>query len=443
MKNALGLTFVLPLVVSSFLAGSWYSWKPAGITKPRDSPRILCYRDPMHPAYKSDKPGIAPDCGMQLEPVYEGITPDSPSSSSGVPAGAIQISPEKQQIIGLRIATVEKTSDTLSKIRVLGRIAPDETRIYRLNAATDGWIRQTYANTTGSLVRKDEVLAAFYSPEFLSAEQAYLFSLGALDRFQSSGKESADQLALTSVNIQQNIDALRNLGMSEIQLQEIKRTRQLTQNVSIYAPITGLVVMRNISPGQRFEKGVELYRIADLSHVWVLADTFQNDAPYLRYATRAIVRYQSKTFPARFSDVLPQFDPATRTLKVRLELDNSGYLLRPEMFVDVEFEARLPDGVTVPVDAVLDSGVRKTVFVDRGNGYFEPRPVETGWRADDKVQITNGLAPGDRIVASGNFLLDSETRMRAAPTPQTYPAIPEKSGQHLAQVGGTQFGGAR
>jgi RND family efflux transporter MFP subunit len=240
-----------------------------------------------------------------------------------------------------------------------------------------------------------------------------LFTLGALDRFQASGKETPEQIKLTTANIQQSVDSLRNLGMSDIQIEEIARTRQLTQNIVVASPAAGFILARNVSPGQRFEKATEFYRIADLSHVWILADLFENEARFIRAGQRATVRYEGRSLQAKTSDVLPQFDAATRTLKVRFELENSGYTLRPDMFVDVEFPISLPPAVTVPADAVIDSGLKRTVFLARGNGYFEPRMVETGWRLGDRVQITNGLEPGERIVVSGNFLLDSETRMKS------------------------------
>ena len=153
-------------------------------------------------------------------------------------------------------------------------------------------------------------------------------------------------------------------------------------------------------------------RIADLSHVWVLADIFERDRDFVRPGSRATVRYQGREFQARMSDVLPQFDPQSRTLKARLELDNSCNLLLPDMFVDVELHAVRRAAVTVPADAVIDSGRRKVVYVECTKGAFEPRLVETGWRLGDRVQITRGLEPGERIVVSGNFLIDSETRMR-------------------------------
>jgi len=180
--------------------------------------------------------------------------------------------------------------------------------------------------------------------------------------------------------------------------------------------VTGFIIARNVSAGQQFEKGAEWYRIADLSRVWVLADLFAKEAEGLKPGTKARVALpdQKKEFHAMVSEVLPQFDPNSRTLKVRLEMDNPGYLLRPEMFVDVEVPVPLPPAISVPADAILDSGLKKTVFVDRGNGFFEPRKVETGWRFGNRVEIVKGLEPGERIVVSGNFLIDSESKLELA-----------------------------
>ena len=204
--------------------------------------------------------------------------------------------------------------------------------------------------------------------------------------------------------------------MSEQQMKELARTLQITDRVFILAPVTGFIIARNVSPGQRFDKGTEWYRIADLSRVWVLADLFRNEAEYVRPGTkvRMTILETRKTLNAVVSTVLPQFDANTRTLKVRLEADNPGYILRPDMFVDIELPIQLPPAITVPADAILDSGVKKTVFVDRGNGFFEPREVEAGWRMGNRVEIIKGLEPGEQIVVSGNFLIDSESKLEMA-----------------------------
>ena len=372
---------------------------------------FLCLAVAYLAGYWSHSP-VGPKAGSPATASQTQSASQDPSSQA---PGTVQVSPEKQQLMGIRLAAVEKVSETHT-LRVLGRVAADETRIYQINAAVDGWIRQTYNNPTGSLVKQDEPLVAFYSPEFLSAQQAYLFALGALDRHKTEEDRVPEQIPLSRANIQQYADTLRNLGMSEKQVEEIARTRQRTQNVQILAPAPGFILFRNISPGQKFSKGTEFFKIADLRRVWVVMDLFENEARYFKPGTVAkiLLPQQQKTFTGKVSATLPQFDPATRTLKVRLEVDNPGYILRPDMFTDVELPVTFPPAVTVPADAVLDSGLRKTVFVDRGNGFLEPRQVETGWHFGNRVEITRGLEPGEKIVVSGNFLIDSESRLELA-----------------------------
>jgi len=416
MKKCFYASLILILLIGSFLTGSWYSQRESTKNNSSGGRRILYYVDPMNPSHTSDKPGIAP-CGMKMEPVYadELSAGQASGNVTPMPPGAVRISPEKQQIIGVRLDQVEKTTFNYM-IRTTGRVVADETRIYRINAAVDGWITEVLPNTVGSIAKKDETLASFYSPEFLGAQQAYLYALGAMDRFQASGKETPSQIDLTKANIQQYKDSLKNQGMSDLQIEEIAKTRQYTQKIHIVSPADGFILVRNVSPGERFEKGKELYRIADMSRVWILADLFRKEAQHVRPGAkvRVTIPYEEKVFQATVSKVLPQFDAATRTLKVRLEVENPDFALRPDMFVDVEFPVTLPPTLSVPVDAVLDSGLRKTVFVDRGNGFFEPRQVETGWRLGERVEIIKGLMPGERIVISGTFLLDSESRMKLA-----------------------------
>jgi YHS domain-containing protein len=209
---------------------------------------------------------------------------------------------------------------------------------------------------------------------------------------------------------------LFNYGITQSQLEEIERTRMIPEAIDIRSPAAGFILSRNVSPGMRFDRGTELFRIADLSRVWILADLFENEASFFKPGMQVKMElpYQKKTIYAQISSVLPLFDPASRTLKVRLLADNPGYAMLPDMFVNVELPASGPPAIIVPVDAVLDSGLRKTVFVDRGNGFFEPRHVETRRSLGERVEIARGLMPGERIVVSGNFLLDSEARMQQA-----------------------------
>jgi RND family efflux transporter MFP subunit len=392
MRHLITAILFLALLAGSFWAGSWY--------KDQQSVRSNA-------------------SGAKTQPVNSGTdtVTDTNIDTSSMPPGTVRITPEKQQVIGVRTGVVEKAAAE-HFIRTVGRVAPDEKRVYRLVAGTDGWIRETYNNDTGTLVKKDERLASFYSPLFRAAQLSYisLLSSSPEDRFRAGGRQALAPSQLASVSLQTYIDALESLGMSEQQMKELANTKQITDKIFIVAPASGFIIARNVSPGQQFEKGFEWYRIADLSRVWVLADLFRNETEYVRpgMKVRVTLPETRKSLNAVVSTVLPQFDATSRTLKVRLELDNPGFLLRPDMFVDVEFPVTLPSALTIPADAVLDSGLKKTVFVDQGNGIFEPREVETGWRMGDRVEIVRGLKPGERIVISGNFLIDSESRLELA-----------------------------
>ena len=202
--------------------------------------------------------------------------------------------------------------------------------------------------------------------------------------------------------------------MSDLQIEEIHRTRTASPHIGIYSPVSGFVLTRNISPSQRFDKGTELYRIADISRVWVMTDIFEKDREFLKPGAEAAILYQGRRLKARMSDALPQLDAQSRILKARFELDNPDHVLQPDLFVEVEVPVTRPPAITVPADAVVDSGDKKTVYVAKGDGVFEPRRVETGWRAGDQVEIVKGLMAGEKIVVSGTFLIDSESRMKAA-----------------------------
>jgi len=414
MKKYLYTVFFALLLATTFISGYWYSQKNHPDSSSSTGRKILYYTDPMNPGQRYDKPGVAP-CGMALEPVYSNGTGET-AGMGAMPTGTVRISPEKQQLIGVRIESVEKASAPLT-IRVLGKVAADETRVYQVNAYTDGWIRKVSPISTGSLVKKNDILATFYTPEFYTAQQAYISILGSGVNPQTTVTPYQQyQIAPVGTNIDKYRDNLLNLGVSESQVEELGRTRKLAENIVIRSPAQGFILARNVSLEQKFDKGSELFKIADLRKVWILLDTYENEARYFQPGQTVQVRYQGKLYKAKVSSVLPVFDPATRTLKVRLEADNPGYTLRPDMFVDVEHTVSMPPAVTVPVDAVLDSGLKKTVFVEPSPGIFEPRKVETGRYFDGRVEIVNGLRPGERIVVSGNFLIDSESRIKTATT---------------------------
>jgi len=326
-----------------------------------------------------------------------------------MPPGTVAISRKKQQLIGVRIGVAERRAASKT-LRLLGTVAPDEDRLFKVKAAVDGIILNVYAGTTGSMVAKGQRLSTFFSPELYSAEQSFIISLSTTttDRY-SKYKYQFLQVQVTEAN-------LHFLGMTPAQVDELRKTGQLIEEIVIEAPETGFVLSRDVSPEFRFQKGEELYRVAKLDRVWIYTDVYESEAGYVKPFGVATVTHPKlgKSFPAQISDVLPLFDVATSTLKVRMEVDNPDFLLRPDMFVDVSVPVEFPEAVTVPTEAVLDSGLRKTVFVHHGNGLFEPREVETGWRADDCIEIKTGLAEGEQIAVSGTFLIDSESRLELA-----------------------------
>lgn len=391
-----------------FASGAWWSrGRPAGAAQTAQSVAWTC---PMHPEYRTDRPGDCPLCGMRLDRAEAG----SRAGTIPLPSGAVHVTADRQQAIGVTLGVAERVSGVRT-LRTTGRVAANENATYPVVAGTSGWIRSLGGATTGSLVRKNEILASLYSPEFVNAQQSYYTGLETVAVATGPELRAYNQNRVVE-SVQRSADILRNLGVSEAQLADMRRSRKLTQDIHVVSPIDGFVLQRNISAGMRFDRGFEFYRIADLASVWILADVYQHQQRFIRPGASARVTASpaDPPFTAVVSRSEAVFDESTLTLKVRLESANPGLLLKPGMFVDVEFAVELPDTLVVPSDAIVDSGQRKTVFVARANGYFEPREVETGWRIGDRVEIVRGVMPGDRIVISGTFLIDSESRMKAA-----------------------------
>jgi membrane fusion protein, copper/silver efflux system len=413
--------FALLALLGVLLSGFYVSQRIAPKDEGSPERRVLYYVDPMNPAHTSNKPGLAP-CGMKLEPVYAegnagGRAPQT--ISSFMPPGTVKVSPEKQQIIGVQVGQAD-TMSASHTLRALGRVAADENRIYRVLAPTDGYMRDFPAAVrTGSMVQKDQLLASYFSAEPLAAQQAYLLALRAKDRRQNEPAfEEQTGLKGDSIDVQvrQAEENLRLAGVGETQMREIARSRQVIKSIELRAPITGLVVARNIFPYSRFERNTEFFRIVDLTRVWILADVFDHEEKYIRQGTsvRVSVPGHDKVLEGKVSDTLPQFDSNSRSYKVRLDVDNPELMLRPDALVNVVFSVQMQPAITVPREAVLDTGLKKIIYVDFGNGFFEPRKVETGLTFGDRVEIVGGLMPGERIVTSGNFLIDSESRMKLA-----------------------------
>ena len=265
------------------------------------------------------------------------------------------------------------------------------------------------------------MLASFFAPEaeFRSAQQSYYTGIEAFYRIAVTQPQPQSQSkshpSLRGEAIDRMADALRTMGVSNSQLREMGKRRELVQDIRVESPVDGVVLKRSVSPGLRFDRGFEFYRIADLNRVWILADIYPHQLPSIRRgaSARITTAEASRALSATVSHSEPIFDEATLTLKVRLEAANPRRALKPGMFVDVEFPVDLPATLVVPADAIVDSGLRKTCL-STAAGLLEPRLVETGWRNGDDVEVTKGLTPGERIVISGTFFVDSESRMKAA-----------------------------
>jgi len=409
-------TLVVLVTAAAFLAGLGYErWR--GHHSPADSAerKVLYWVDPMHPWYKSDKPGIAPDCGMKLVPVYgDDVATSANADASTMPAGTVQISPEKQQLIGVRYGEAEVRSG-FRTIRGVGRVAIDETRIQRVHTKVDGWIDKVLVNFTGAFVKQGDPLLTIYSPDMLAAQRELLLATRAKTMMQNNPLPSA--YAQSESLLQATRRRLELWDLSDAQINQVLQSGQPIKNTTLYSPATGYVTDRKAFPQLKVTSETELYTIVDLSHVWIVADVFEHEAQNVRVGEAASVSFQAlpgRVFNARITYIQPDVDPTTRTLKARLDMDNPALLLKPDMYADVELRVNLPSTLTVPAEAVLDAGERKSVFIDRGNGFFEPRRVTTGERVGNRIEILSGLRGGERVVSSGNFLIDSESQMEAA-----------------------------
>jgi RND family efflux transporter MFP subunit len=372
--------------------------------------KVLYWVDPMHPQYKSDKPGTAPDCGSDLVPVYasEDTAPEEH------PFGSFKISSQKLQLIGVQYGEV--SYGPLAKtLRTVGRVTYDETRIARIHPKIEGWLEQVFADFTGKFIEKNQPLVSLYSPELVATQQEFLIARKAKEYL---GQSPVREAAAGSLSIYEAArERLRLWDISDDQIREIEERGKPTRTMTLYSPMKGFVLNRNAYPKQRVTPETELYAIADLSTIWVLADIYEYEAPMVKLgqtATMTLAYHPGKTFTGKVAYIYPQLDNATRTLKVRFEFPNPDLTLKPEMYADVVLRIEYGAQLSVPEEAVLDSGTEQIVFVAHEDGYFEARKVELGAKVDGRQVVLGGLKPGERIVTSGNFLIDSESRLKSA-----------------------------
>ena len=375
------------------------------------------YHCAMHPQVTSDKPGNCPICQMKLVRM-EREAPRTKARDGGDSAattpGTVQINASRQQLLGVvsepaQFRTLDKT------LRAVGRVALDEERVSNVHIKLTGWVKKVFVDYTFQHVKQGDPLFTLYSPELLASEQEYLLALKA-DR--ELGGSSFSEVALGGKNL---LEAARRRlelwDLTDEQMQELNESGKPHREITLYSPAAGHVLERKVFPNQYVTPDTELYKLADHSEVWVYADIYEAEFPMVEVGQPAMltsVALPGRTLEGRVSFIQPHLIEESRTLPVRLSFQNPNMELKPGMFVNVELHRSLGKQLTVPVDAVLDSGERQRVFVDHGEGTFEPRDVKTGERVDDVIVIASGLRAGERVVTRANFLIDSESNLRQA-----------------------------
>lgn len=349
----------------------------------------------------------------QKERSLQGM-PMSPSQETGPAQAYAMVTPTKQQLIGVKTAVVE-TRPLETTVRAVGRVDYNEERITHINLRVSGWVEELFVDYTGQVVRKGQPLFMLYSPDLVASQDEYLLAL----RTQAKVKDSP--LAEVQEQAEQMVEAARDRlhlwTVSDQQLDELARRGKAKTSIPIYSPFSGYVTEKKVFRGMFVEPEMRLYTIADLSTVWVNAEIYEFEVPFVKIDQQAAITFSSypgQPFYGRVSYIYPYLNEQARTVKVRLELPNPGLRLKPEMYGDVLLKINRGNQVAVPEQAVLDSGTRKHVFLVRGEGLFEPREVKVGPKIGSFYEVQEGVEAGDRVVTSGNFLIDSESKLMAA-----------------------------
>jgi Cu(I)/Ag(I) efflux system membrane fusion protein len=331
-----------------------------------------------------------------------------------VVSGTIQITPERQQLIGVKSGTVEMRPLT-KMIKAAGRVDYDEKRIATVSLKVGGWIEDLYVDFTGRYVRKGEPLLTLYSPELVSTQEDYLMALEARKSLAQSPFPEVTGSGTSFVE-----SARRRLKLWDVTDEEIRKLEESGQSqrtMTFYAPISGFVIEKSVTKGMNVMPGTMLYKLGDLSTVWIYADIYEYELPYIRVGQQATIQLSylpGETFRGKIIYIYPALDANTRTAKVRFEFPNPQARLKPEMFANVEIQVPLGKKLAVPEEAVIDTGLRRVAIVDKGSGYFEPREITVGAKAENYYEVIKGLNAGERVVTSANFLVDSESKLKEA-----------------------------
>lgn len=371
--------------------------------------KILYYRNPMDPTVTSPVP-MKDAMGMDYVPVYEGELP-----RSGSPEGHAPVLLEPLGIARSGIRTAKAELGQLGEtIRAFGTVLPKEPWVTHVHTKVSGWVEKLYVNFTGQSVRQGQDLLSIYSPELLASQEEFLRAQQLQEQLAAGSpeaQESANQL------VQAARERLLLLDVPEAFIRDLELSKRPARTVTLTAPTDGYVLSKSVFPGQRIEPGMELYTVVDLSQVWVEADFFEQEGSLLQVGMQARVTlpYQpAMVFQGPISFIYPTVNPTTRTIRARVELPNPQTQLLPDMFVNLEVEVFPQKGVVIPDSAVVDTGARKLVFVEEKAGFFVPREVTVAISSQGKALVVEGLKGGEYVVAEGTFLLDSESRLRAA-----------------------------
>ena len=378
--------------------------------------KVLYWYDAMSPQRHYDKPGKAPD-GMDLVPQYaEDNTSqrDGATGAAAMPAGSVKIAADKQQLIGVRTGTVERQS-LVRIVRTTGQLTDDETKVAHVHVKINGFIDKIYVDYVGQLVKKGQPLFTLYSPDLVATEQEYLIAKrGAKELGTSQFPEvsQGSQSLLSSTR-----ERLKLWDISDEQIKKLDETGEVTKTLTFYSPVSGFVTERKAFPQTAVTPDMDLYVISDLSTIWVDADVYEYEVPFVKVGQTADMQlsyYAGKTYTGKITYIYPTVDPVARTVKVRIEFPNPNFELKPQMFAAVQLNINYGKQIVVPQEAVMDSGEKQYVFVVHEGGVFEPRMIQIGAKLQGKVVVLSGLNAGETIVTSGNFLIDSESRVKSA-----------------------------
>lgn len=392
--------------------------------------RILFYRNPMNPSVTSPVP--AKDAmGMDYVPVYEDEVGGAGGGTAVEGYATIKVGAESLRIAGVQTAPAVR--ERISRpVRTVGIVVPDERRVRRVQTKIEGWIEKLHVNFTGQLVAKGQPLMELYSPELVASQKEYLVALNMHHRMEQNPypeeREMAEELVQSSRRRLQLYDVPPSF------IDELEKSGTPRRTVTLNAPVSGYVTAKDVFEGTRVMPGMELFTVTDLSRIWIEADLYEYEARAVRPGQEASLSTAydpGRPLKGRVAYVYPTLSAETRTLKVRFEFPNPGLRLKPQMYADVTLALDPATGVVIPDSALIDTGVRQIVFVDLGGGSFEPREVKVGVRGDGKAMILSGVKEGERVAVGANFLLDSESKLRAALTRMTggAPSQPPPQGQ--------------